>query len=134
MLLQYHIFFLGAFCGSVIDRQLFGLRSTGSPSHMNYAWCLLAGIQPCLCCHCTQRQRRRLSNGDHREQQRIRQIHRKDIGQQGNTEDNSKHRDVQHDSQKENRYFRDQFTQILKDIRNAALPGLQLVTVYIISH
>lgn len=63
---------------------------------MNYAWCLLSGhtALSVLPLH-MQRRRRRLSYGDHREQWQLRVIHREEGEEQRNTEDNTKHGDVQ---------------------------------------
>lgn len=86
-----------AFCGSITDCQLLGVGSGGSPCHMNNAWCLLTGIQPCLCW--------RLSYGDHSEHRQRR--HRR-------SEEKQEQRDVQCSWQwnKTTRYLKGQLTQI----------------------
>ena len=90
------------FCGSITDCQLLGVGSGGSPCHMNNAWCLLTGIQPCLCW--------RLSYGDHSEHRQRRHRHSEE---RGGTE-KPEQRDVQCSWQwnKTTRYLKGQLTQI----------------------
>ena len=79
-----------------------------------------------------QRQKRRLSYWDHREQQRIRRIHREERGGQRYTEDNSKCRDVIKcmTGGKKTSCFMGQFTHIQKNMSHAALQGPQLMIIF----